>query len=162
MLAGPQRAERYWNRPDLNRERFRGRWLRTGDVGSVDGGGFVTYHGREDDMINCGGMSFFPAEVEQELGPVATVKSYIVAGVPDPKGVMEHVPWAFVVPEQPDGWSPRDFAALARKRLPPHMVPRNIVVLEAMPLLASGKPDRRRIVGEHGPSGADSPKPSDV
>jgi len=138
LLDAPQRARRYWNRPDMDRERFHGRWLRTGDIGRIDDEGFVTYLGRQDDMINCGGLSYFPAEVERELGPVPGVAEYIIAGVPDPRGVMEHVPWAFVVPETADSWTPGGFARAARDRLPPHMVPRNIVRLPSMPLIASG------------------------
>jgi len=150
-LAAPQRTERYWNRPDLNRERFTGRWLRTGDVGSLDDDGFLTFHGRRDDLINCGGLSFFPAEVEKELGPVPGVTEYLIAGVPDPRGILEHVAWAFVVPENPDAWSPKELHDQARRRLPPHMVPRRVVPIPSMPLIAVGKPDRRGVVAKYGP-----------
>jgi long-chain acyl-CoA synthetase len=153
LLDAPRRIRRYWNRPDLDAERLADGWLRTGDVGSLDEQGFLTCHGRLDDLINCGGFSFFPAEAERELGPVPGVAEYIIAGVPDPKGVMEQVPWAFVVPAEAGSWSPADFSARARMRLLPHMVPRRVVVIDAIPLIVAGKPDRRRVVADHGPAG---------
>lgn len=153
-LAAEQRADRYWNRPDLDREKFDGPWLRTGDVGSLDAQGFLTYHGRRDDMINCGGLSYFPAEVERELGPVEGVAEYLVAGVPDPRGILGAIPWIFVVPETPEAWSSATLMAQARNRLPPHMVPRRVVTIPSMPLIASGKPNRRRVVEEWGPQAA--------
>ena len=92
-----------------------------------------------------------PAEVEKELGPIPGVTEYLIAGVPDPRGILEHVAWAFVVPENPDTWSPKELHAQARRRLPPHMVPRQVVAIPSMPLIAVGKPDRRGVVAKYGP-----------
>jgi acyl-coenzyme A synthetase/AMP-(fatty) acid ligase len=84
--------------------------------------------------------------VETELGAVPGVHEYIVAGVRDPSGILEQVPWAFVVPKDGENFSTDEFVALARKRLAPHMVPRRIVVLPSLPLTPSGKPDRASAV----------------
>ncbi len=148
-LSAPQRTESYWNRPELNRERFQDRWLRTGDVGSLDTDGFLTFRGRRDDRINCGGLSYFPSEVENELGSVEGVAQYLIVGVPDPQGVLGQVPWAFVVPRAPEAWSPRGFAQQARNRLAPHMIPRRVVVIPSIPMISSGKPDRRALLERH-------------
>ncbi len=53
----------------------------------MDDQGFLTFLGRKDDMINCGGYSFFPAEIEAELGEIDGVKKYLVAGIPDPRSI---------------------------------------------------------------------------
>ncbi len=151
LLRAPQRTERYWNLPDLNTSRFRDGWLLTGDYGRIDEDGFVIYRGRQDDMINCGGMSYFPAEVELALGDIDTVKDAIVAGVPDPQGLLTDVPWIFVVPYRPETWSDRDFLKYARSRLSAHMVPRNVVVVPSIPTTRTGKPDRRETLRRHGP-----------
>ena len=150
-LRGPQRAEGYWNRPELNAERFVDGWFTTGDEGVVDAQGFLTLRGRRDDMITSGGHHFFPAEVEVELGAVDSVAQYLIAGVPDPRGVLQEVPWAFVVPRDRAGFSPRGFLLEARRRLPPHMVPRHVVSVASLPLTPSGKPDRRRAVAMYAP-----------
>jgi len=151
LLRAPQRADEYWNLPELSAARFTGGWLRTGDFGVVDERGFVTLRGRRDDMINCGGMSYFPAEVERLLGEIPGVRDALVAGVPDPQRLLTDVPWIFVVPHDPAGWSIPTFMQHARARLPAHMVPRNVVVVPQIPTTASGKPHRQETVRRHGP-----------
>lgn len=146
LLRGPQQSTEYWNRQDLDQEKFFDGWLRTGDYGSLDTEGFLTLLGRHDDMITSAGYHFFPAEVETELGPVPGVAEYIVAGVSGQAGFLDQLLWAFVVPVDPDNWRPYDFLALARKRLPPHMMPRRVVPVAALPLTLSGKPDRAQAV----------------
>ncbi len=145
-LRGNRRADRYWNRPDLDRDCFRDGWLMTGDYGALDEDGFLTLRGRRDDMITSAGHHFFPAEVETELGPVEEVVQYVVAGVPDPKGILGQVPWAFVVPANPETWSPQPFFRAARARLAAHLVPRGVAVVPSIPLTPSGKPDRKRAI----------------
>lgn len=152
LLRGPQLTRGYWRQPELNRERFVDGWLATGDYGFLDQDGFLTLLGRQDDLINCGGHCYFPGEVEQVLGTFAGIEHYLIAGVPDPRGVLQDVPWAFVVPVDPDEWLPREFLALARQRLPAHMVPRQVVVIPELPLTASGKPDRRETARIYGSS----------
>lgn len=120
-------------------------WLATGDYGIVDDDGFLSYLGREDDMINTGGYSFFPAEVEAELRSLEGVR-FIIAGVPDTQGVLGSVPWAFVVPDHHEAWSPKELLSLARRRLPAHMIPRRVVCIPNLPLTGSGKYDRHRTV----------------
>jgi acyl-CoA synthetase (AMP-forming)/AMP-acid ligase II len=151
LLRAPDRVGRYWNLPDQGAARFRDGWFHTGDFGVVDADGFVAYRGRRDDMINCGGHSYFPAEVEVLLGALDGVKDALVAGVPDPQGLLGDVPWLFVVPHDPRGFSPAALLQHARARLPPHMRPRDVVVVPAIPTTASGKPDRRATVRRHGP-----------
>lgn len=151
LLAAPQRAATYWKRPELDAQRFDGRWLLTGDHGYVDRDGFLTLLGRKDDMINCGGHSYFPAEVEVELGAVEGFAAYLIAGVPDPQKVLTQIPWAFVVPDSPGDCSAERFYALARRRLPAHMVPRSVVPIPSIPLTPSGKPSRRLAVELYGP-----------
>lgn len=150
LLRGPQLSHGYWNRPELTAERYAEGWFSTGDYGALDGDGFVKYLGRKDDLIVSAAYSFFPAEIEAELGSVEGIAHYLVAGVPDPRGVLGDLPWAFVVPEDPNNWSPRDFLAHARKRLPPHMMPRTVIAVPSLPLTPSGKPDRRSAVALYG------------
>jgi long-chain acyl-CoA synthetase len=151
LLRGPQLTSGYWQQPELNQQRFVDGWLATGDYGFIDEAGFLTMLGRHDDMINCGGHCYFPDEVEQVLGTPPGIEQYLVAGVPDPRGVLQQVPWAFVVPVDADEWSPGEFLKQARTRLPAHMVPRQVVMVARLPLTPSGKPDRRETVKLHAP-----------
>lgn len=150
-LRGPQLTSGYWERPELNAERFVDGWLRTGDQGRFDADGFLILMGRIDDMINCGGHSYFPAEVEIELADLDGVSSYLVCGVPDPAGVMNQVPWLFAVAEAEGSTTPAELMSYARVRLPSHMVPRQVVMVDQIPLTESGKPSRRRTIELYGP-----------
>ena len=151
-LRGPQRSDHYWNLPDFDLSRFRDGWLLTGDFGHVDEDGFVVLHGRHDDMINCGGFSYFPTEVETALGPIDGLRAYIVAGVPDPQGLLNQVPWVFALPYSPDTWSPDAAVRVARERLPAHMVPRNFLTVPELPIAPNGKVNRRLAVSQYGPN----------
>lgn len=152
FLQGPQTVDSYWGQPELTKERFVDDWFVTGDLGSIDADGFVTFAGRGDEMITSAGYHYFPAEVETDLGPVEGVVEYLVAGVPDPRGVLEQVPWAFVVPADPETWNVSVFTKGARARLPAHMVPRNIVVVKSLPKTLAGKPNRRETTARYGPN----------
>lgn len=145
LLRAPQRSDRHWG----GVTRAADEWLATGDHGVIDAEGFLTLRGRRDDMINCGGNSYFPAEVERLLGALAGVTEYLVAGVADPQGVLGQVPWIFVVAEP--GWSVGEFMRTARARLAPHMVPREVVQVPAIATAATGKPSRRETLRRHGP-----------
>ena len=146
LLRGPQLTAGYWQQPDLNRQRISNGWLATGDYGAIDEAGFLTLRGRHDDLINCGGHCYFPDEVEQALGSLHGIEQYLIAGVPDPRGMLQQVPWAFVVPVDADEWSPADYLLQARRALPAYMVPRRVLTVPCLPLTPSGKPDRREAV----------------
>ena len=86
-----------------------------------------------------------------ELMLLYVPSEYLIIGVPDPRGIFGHVPWAFVVPQDPEGWAAKTLIDHARHRLPPHMIPRRVVTIPEMPLIAVGKPDRRSVVTKYGP-----------
>lgn len=149
-LRGPQMAVSYWTRDGAGQSTTTHGWLPTGDLGRMDGDGFLEVCGRRDDRICSGGFSFFPAEVESELGGVDGVLDYLVVGMPDERGMLGEVPWAFVVPRDPQSWSPREFLARAKRALPAYMVPRRVVAVSGLPVTPSGKPERRRLRKLHG------------
>ena len=84
------------------------------------------------------------AEVETELGRIEGVEDYLVAGVDDPQGILTQVPWIFVVPAEPESWSVAEFLMVARRILPPHMVPRGVEVVPSIPLASTGQPGREQ------------------
>ena len=58
---------RYWNRPEEEREAFRGDWFVSGDLVEFDAEGYMHHHGRADEVMNAGGYRVSPAEVEKCL-----------------------------------------------------------------------------------------------
>ena len=73
----------YWKQPDATAETLRGGWLHTGDVGSFDAEGYLTFRDRSKDLIISGGMNIYPREVEETLLRHPGVRAVAVVGRPD-------------------------------------------------------------------------------
>jgi len=99
----------YWRDPDASERALRGGWLWTGDVGALDGEGFLTLKDRSKDVIISGGSNIYPREIEEVLLAHPGVAEVAVVGAPDPEWGEEVV--AFVV--QRPGTAP-DRAGLDR------------------------------------------------
>jgi len=124
-----------------------GGFLRTGDLGRIDGDGFVWLVGRRKEIVNCGGFKVLPEEVEEALRSHPAVGDVMVAGVPDER--LGEVPWAFVVARPGDdaiGASTSADAIVehARVRLAAYKVPRGVCFVDELPRTASGKVMRSR------------------
>jgi long-chain acyl-CoA synthetase len=85
----------YWRNPEASAHTLRGGWLHTGDVGSLDGAGFLTLKDRSKDMIISGGSNIYPREIEEVLLRHPAVTECSVVGRPHPEWGEEVV--AFVV-----------------------------------------------------------------
>jgi long-chain acyl-CoA synthetase len=86
----------YWNAPQATAAALRGGWLHTGDLGCLDGEGFLTLKDRSKDMIICGGSNIYPREVEEVLLRHGAVAEAAVVGRAHPDWGEEVV--AFIVP----------------------------------------------------------------
>lgn len=86
-VAGPQIMQGYWNRPDADAGTFveaeGQRWLRTGDVATIDADGYIRIVDRLKDMIAVGGFKVFPSQIEHVLYRHPAVKEALVIGMPD-------------------------------------------------------------------------------
>jgi acetyl-CoA synthetase len=134
----------YWNNPAATAAKFRGDWLLTGDLGREDEAGYLTYLGREDDLISSAGYRIGPSEVEDCLARHPAVALCAVIGIPDP--IRGEVIKAFVVPkpgELPGIELERSIQAFVRERLAAHEYPRQIAFLDELPLTTTGKVRRR-------------------
>ncbi len=134
----------YWNNPDATRDKFRGPWCMTGDVGRRDEEGYFWFEGRDDDVINTSGYRVGPAEIEDCLMRHPSVGLVAVIGVPDE--LRGQVIKAFVVPRSAVSPGPElaaDIQAFVKKRLSPHEYPRQIEFREALPTTITGKIRRR-------------------
>jgi long-chain acyl-CoA synthetase len=85
----------YWKNPEATAKTLRGGWLHTGDVGSLDGQGFLTIRDRSKDLIISGGANIYPREIEEVLLRHPAVAECSVVGRPHPEWGEEVV--AFVV-----------------------------------------------------------------
>ena len=140
LLSGPVLFDGYDGEPERTAEVLRDGWLRTHDLGRLDDDGRLQVLGRVDDVVISGGVKVPALAVEQMLArhPVA-VDAVAVVGVPDPEWG-ERVVAVVVAPRRR-----RTLARAARPRRPRGRGrPGSWSLLEALPLLANGKVDRRR------------------
>jgi O-succinylbenzoic acid--CoA ligase len=116
------------------------RWLRTNDLGRLDGDGRLSVLGRVDEVVNTGGHKVVPGQVNARLLEHPAVADSVVVGRPDPEWG-ERVS-AVVVPADPDAPpSLEQLRSWVRERLPAYAAPRELEVRASLPVLASGKPD---------------------
>jgi len=133
----------YWNRPDATRDKFRGSWLRTGDLARVDDEGYLWFEARIDDVIKSAGYRIGPDEIEESLLKHEAVANTAVVGAPDP--VRGQVVKAYV--QLRPGFDPSaDLEARLRAHVKEHLAayqyPRVIEFVESLPLTPTGKVDR--------------------
>jgi O-succinylbenzoic acid--CoA ligase len=119
-------------------------WFRTGDLGQFDASGRLTVRGRADDVINTGGHKVVPAEVAAALETCPGVRDVAVLGQPDPEWGERVV--AVVAPADPADPPPLELLRLhVRDRLPRYAAPSSVVMVDAVPMLPSGKHDIARL-----------------
>lgn len=150
VARGPQIMKGYWNRPDADDEVFldtaEGRWLRTGDVGTIDADGFVRIVDRLKDMISVSGFKVFPSQIEAVLYHHPAIKEALVIGLPDPyRG--EH-PRAYVTLNdgaEVDGDTLRDWL---NPQVGRHERVDTVVIRLTMPKTMIGKLSRKDLIAE--------------
>lgn len=121
-------------------------WLHTGDIGAVDGEGYLTLSGRRNDMVVRGGENVYPLEVENVLVEHPGVTAAGVVGVPDRR--LGETLAAFVVPSGvPVGHD--ELAAFVRVRLAGFKVPAYWYDVGELPLSGAGKLLRASLLDEH-------------
>jgi acyl-CoA synthetase (AMP-forming)/AMP-acid ligase II len=111
-------------------------WLRTGDIGIVDEAGNLRIVGRIKDMFIVGGFNAYPAEIENVLLRHPDIAQAAVIGVPDER--LGEVGMAFVVTRSGADAVP-DLMAWCREQMANYKVPRTVVVVDSLPLNATGK-----------------------
>ncbi len=140
-VCGPQVMLGYHNRPDATAATMADGWLKTGDLGAVDGEGYLFIRDRLKELIKVKGFQVAPAEVEAELLGIAGVADAAVIGVPDDEA--GELPLAFVVRAPGSEVTAEAIRAALRAKLVGYKVPQRIEFIEAVPKSASGKILRR-------------------
>jgi acyl-CoA synthetase (AMP-forming)/AMP-acid ligase II len=138
VVRGYAVMDGYFEDPEATAEAIdTGGWLHTGDVGVLDEQGGLRITDRIKDMFIVGGFNAYPAEIEATLMEAPGVAQVAVVGVPDER--LGEVGKAFVV-AQPGAVLDRDgLIDFARQRMANYKVPRSLVLVEALPVNASGK-----------------------
>jgi malonyl-CoA/methylmalonyl-CoA synthetase len=148
QVSGPNVFAGYWRMPEKTREEFTADgFFKTGDVGKVDGLGYVTIVGRTKDLIISGGLNVYPAEVEACLNELPGVAESAVVGVPHPDFGEVGVAVVVAEPETKLG-APQLLAAL-KERLAGFKVPKYCLLVDALPRNVMGKVQKALLREKH-------------
>ena len=157
-VGGSGLARGYLNQPALTAERFiaapvaGGRLYRTGDLGRLRPDGILEYLGREDQQVQIRGFRVEPGEVEAALAghPQIAQAAVVARG----EGTARHLV-AYAVPRGRAVGVPARFGEQLREylktKLPAHMVPDRVVLLEQLPTTPNGKVDRQALLADGRP-----------
>jgi long-chain acyl-CoA synthetase len=142
-VRGPAIMTGYWKSPEQSAEALAGGWLHTGDIGHLDPDGYLYVVDRKKDLIIRGGFNVFPRDVEDALLTHPEVISAAVVGRPDETHGEEVVALVALAPGS--SVSPAELIAYSQTRLARDKYPREVRVVEAVPVTSVGKTDRKAV-----------------
>jgi long-chain acyl-CoA synthetase len=149
VVRSPGIMRGYWHAPEASAEALREGWLYTGDLGYVDGDGYLYVVDRKKDLIIRGGFNVYPRDVEDALLEHPAVAMAAVVGRPDPSRGEEVV--AFVALTGGAGLTAEELVAWARERIGGYKYPREVHIVDAVPLTSVGKIDRKALRAQLAP-----------
>jgi benzoate-CoA ligase family protein len=147
LVKGPSVSPGYWEKPELNRQKFKDGWYRTGDVFVVGKDGDYRCRGREDDLIKVRGRWVVPLEVESMVQRnFSAVKEAVLVGRPDEAGLTEPVLFICTEAGSDRDLLVSDIVSLLEEKLESYKRPRDCIVLNELPRNDNGKLLRARLV----------------
>ena len=139
----------YWDNPEKTRASFtEDGYFRTGDIGTIDGDGYVSIVGRANDLIISGGYNVYPKEIELLLDALPGVMESAVIGVPHPD-FGESVA-AVVVPKHGARLDPAAMIAELKDNVASYKVPKQIHLVDELPRNAMGKVQKAMLRERYG------------
>jgi fatty-acyl-CoA synthase len=142
-VRGPLVMAGYLNKPEQTAEVFEGGWLHTGDVAVKSEDGFLRIVDRKKDMIISGGFNVYAREVEDVIASVPGVRQAAVIGMPHEK--WGETVMAVVVLEPGREVSADEIANAVHEKKGAVQAPKRVEYVEALPLSAVGKPDKKAL-----------------
>ena len=153
-IAGPMVSPGYWRDEAATARAFAGRFWRSGDVGALDGAGFLRVLDRLKDVVNRGGHKVWSAEVEAVMLAHDAVAEAAVIAVPCP--VLGERVHAVIHPREDAAFDEGTLRAFCAERLSDYKVPEAITVAaDPLPRNAGGKVLKRELRALLGPAPAD-------
>jgi fatty-acyl-CoA synthase len=123
------------------------RWLRTGDVGSIDARGYVRITDRTKDVIKSGGEWVSSVELENAIARHPSVFEVAVIGIPDPR--WEERPLVLVVHQPGASAAPEELREFVRPHVPRFGVPEYFASVAELPRTSVGKIDKKELRRRH-------------
>lgn len=145
-IAGPQVMRGYWNRPAETAAQFAGPFLRTGDVGVMDDGGFFYIVDRIKDLIICSGYNVYPRRIEEALYEHAAVEEAVVIGIADK--YRGEAPKAFVKLKSGQSATKAELMAHLEVKISKLELPADIAFRDSLPKTMIGKLSKKELKAE--------------
>jgi long-chain acyl-CoA synthetase len=136
-VRGGNVMQGYWNQPEETKKVFRDGWLLTGDVGHRDVDGYYYITDRKKDMLLVNGINVYPREIEEVIYHFPGVKEAAVIGALDAR--RGERPVAFVAAAEGQTLDEKALHEFIRSKLADYKVPKQIIILPALPKNATGK-----------------------
>jgi fatty-acyl-CoA synthase len=128
----------YWNDPERTAESIdSGGWMHSGDLATIDDGGYVRIVGRIKDMVIRGGENIYPREIEEFLYTHPRIADVQVIGVPDHRYGEELMAWVVLRPGE--SLTEEDVRDYCRGRIAHFKIPRYVKVVDSFPMTVTGK-----------------------
>jgi HIP---CoA ligase len=144
LLRSPSVMSHYLDDPEATAEVLSDDgWLRTGDIGTLDGAGNLRIVGRSKDMFIVGGFNAYPAEIENYLLGYPDIEQVAVVGMPDER--LGEVGMAFVVGRPGATATADEIIAWSREQMANYKVPRVVEFVDELPMNATGKVVREEL-----------------
>ncbi len=142
-VSGPQVMLGYWRQPEATRNCLANGRLRTGDVGWMDGDGFLYFVDRVKDVITVHGYKVYPRQVEEAIRLHPGVVDVAVIGIPD--AIRGHAPKAYIVLAKGAQLTQDGLRAFLADKLSPLEIPRLIEFRGDLPMSTAGKVLKRAV-----------------
>jgi fatty-acyl-CoA synthase len=129
----------YWEQADKTAEAIdRARWMHTGDLATMDDGGYLSIVGRIKDMVIRGGENVYPREIEEFLYTHPDIADVQVIGVPDERYGEELMAWVVMRPGA-EALTTEGVRAFCQGKLAHYKVPRYVHIVDGFPMTVTGK-----------------------
>lgn len=131
----------YYRAPEKTAEVLKDGWFNTGDFAKIDASGNIIICGRDKDLIIHKGINIYPPEIENIIMMHASVLAVGVIGVDDDDA--GQIPIAYVQVRAPHKELEAELRALCNQHLANYKIPRRFVIMQELPLTATGKVDKK-------------------
>lgn len=143
VTRGPNVMSGYFNQPEATETAIIDGWLHTGDIARIDEEGYIFIVDRLKDIIIVGGLNVYPREVEEVLYQYPGIQEAAVIGVPDK--LRGEVVCAYIVLKEEAPYDRKNLMRHLQENLANFKLPKEIVVMDALPKNATGKIMKREL-----------------
>ena len=137
----------YYQAPEQTQKILVDGWLNTGDLATIDSQGRIYIQGREKDVIANKGFKIYPQEIENVLLTHPAVMAAGVVGKVDEEA--GEIPVAFVALRENSSVTEEELKTLCANNLASYKIPRQFIVLDKLPMTATGKVDKKKLKADY-------------